>query len=75
MCVGEERLMLAGFCRGNRHPQVTGPAAEVHTFQQAYSEARHAESTVLPEPPFKPEYLVYYFHFELFPEKSFFQML
>lgn len=61
--------MVAGFCSGDSHPQVTCPAAEVHTFTQAYSKARHTESTGLPQPAFKLEYWEYYFYFEFCPNK------
>lgn len=48
---------------------------KVCTFGQARWDTRRAGSTLLPKPPLKPQYSVYYLHFELFPEKSFFQML
>lgn len=48
---------------------------KVCTFGQARSDTRRAGSMLLPKPPLKPQYSVYYLHFELFPEKSFFRML
>lgn len=68
-CVSEERLAVAGFCSRDWHPQVTCPAAEVLTFMQAYSKARHIGSMGLPQPICKPEYWEYYFSFELCPSK------